>query len=170
MRVETSNERIDFTALESLEQNLGIERDPTLKPSGKKEKAKLGFTRKFKSKEGLEILIGKNRQENLELTFRIAKGNDLWLHLKGRPSSHVVILLPSNRTASLDTLLDAAQLLLHFSSGKDWGATEVDYTFRKFVKKIKNSEEVSYTQNKTLIVKPDQERLKRLLVQVTPSK
>jgi predicted ribosome quality control (RQC) complex YloA/Tae2 family protein len=106
--------------------------------------------------------VGRNASENLELTFKIARGNDIWLHVKARPGSHTVILLPPNRSASLETLLDAANLCILYSGGRDWGKTEVDYTLRKHVKKIKNQTEVSYSSPKTLSVVLDAARLKRL--------
>ncbi|RYZ70225.1 MAG: DUF814 domain-containing protein, partial [Proteobacteria bacterium] len=121
--------------------------------------------KRFSSKEGLTILVGRNSKENLELTTRLARGNDLWFHVKGRPGAHVVIILRDRKNASLETMLDAAMLTIFYSGGKEWGKTEVDYTFRKFVKKIKNSTEVTYTQNKTLSVTIDQKRLNELLVQ-----
>jgi predicted ribosome quality control (RQC) complex YloA/Tae2 family protein len=125
------------------------------------QKRLAGFEgRQYRSKEGFAILVGRNRTENLELTFKIARGNDLWFHVKGRPGCHVVIPLPPGKTASLDTLLDAAVLCLIHSGGKDWGRTEVDYTRQKFVKKIKNSTEVSYTQSRSLIVEVTEERMR----------
>ena len=121
----------------------------------------------FISKDGLPIWVGKSREENLELTFKHARGNDLWLHVRGKPGAHAVIPLSSGKSAPLETLLDAAALVLQYSGGANWGVTEVDYTFRKHVKRIKNSKEVSYTHNKTLLVKPDTQRLQRLLAQVS---
>jgi predicted ribosome quality control (RQC) complex YloA/Tae2 family protein len=118
--------------------------------------------KQYRSEEGLIILSGRNLAENLEATFKIARGNDLWFHVKGKPGSHTVVLLPPKRTASLETLLDAAEVCILHSGGKDWGKTEVDYTYRKFVKKIKNQTDVSYTHNKTLSVVPNQARLTRL--------
>jgi predicted ribosome quality control (RQC) complex YloA/Tae2 family protein len=123
--------------------------------------------KQYRSKEGLTILSGRNLTENLQLTFKIARGNDLWFHVKGKPGSHTVVLLPPKRTASLETLLDAADVCILHSGGKDWGKTEVDYTYRKYVKKIKNQTEVSYTHNKTLAITPDPERVKRLFSEET---
>lgn len=117
----------------------------------------------FQSQEGLSLWVGKNLSENLDLTFKFAHGNDLWMHVRGKPGAHLVIPLSHQRTASLDTLLDAAQLVIYFSGGKSWGKTEVDYTYRKHVKRIKNSKEVSYSQEKTLVVEPNPERIKVLL-------
>ena len=117
----------------------------------------------FTSQEGLSILVGKKKEENLELTFKIARGNDVWMHVKGKPGAHVLIPLHGGKSASLDTLLDAAVLAVYYSGGEKWGKTEVDYTFKKYVKRIRDSSEASYTNNKTLVVEPDAGRLLRLL-------
>jgi predicted ribosome quality control (RQC) complex YloA/Tae2 family protein len=119
----------------------------------------------FVSKEGLPILVGRSKDENLELTFKFARGNDLWMHVRGKPGAHVLIPLRSKKSASLETLLDAAFLCLHYSGGAEWGKTEVDYAFKKYVKRIRDSTEASYVNNKTLIVEVDAKRLKDLLSQ-----
>lgn len=118
--------------------------------------------KRFWSKEGYPILVGRKSDENLALTFRVARGNDLWLHVRGKPGAHVIIQLPPGKSASLETLLDAANLALYFSNGENWGKTEVDYTFKKHVKRIKDSKEASYTNNKTIIVQLDRARIDRL--------
>jgi predicted ribosome quality control (RQC) complex YloA/Tae2 family protein len=145
-----------------------IELEPK-KVEGMKGKARAHIAdfsgKQYRSKEGLIILSGRNKTENLEVTFKIARGNDLWFHVKGKPGAHTVVLLPPNRTASLETLLDAAEICILHSGGKDWGKTEVDYTYRKYVKKIKNQTDVSYTHNKTLAVTPDPSRLTRLFAE-----
>ena len=161
----------DWRALEKVETVLGLrtsaeESDKDRKLERKKVKkygAWLGRT--FTSKDGALIWVGRSRDENLELTFKHAKGNDIWLHVRGKPGAHVLLPLSSGKTASLDTLLDAARLCIFYSGGEKWGKTEVDYTFKKYVKRIKDSTEASYTHNKTLIVEPDPKRLKTLLDQ-----
>lgn len=182
-RLEEGTRRIEALQekFSSLHKNLSILRAPTeitlpviLKmeestylsptaPDRDTTKKLAGYAGKtYRSKEGFTILSGRSKEENLELTFKVAKGNDLWLHVKGRPGSHTLILLPPKKTASLDTLLDAANLCILHSGGKEWGKTEVDYTQRKHVKKIKNQTEVTYSGNKTLVVSVDPERIKRL--------
>lgn len=151
---------MDFEEVIQIEKQLGISLC-TETPSKKKAAAAPG--KSFWSQEGLEIRVGRSREENLALTLKYARGNDLWLHVKGRPSAHAVISLPPKKTASLETLIDAAHLVLHFSGGAEWGKTEVDYTFRKYVKRIPGTEQVTYTHNKTLLIQPDSARLKRLL-------
>jgi predicted ribosome quality control (RQC) complex YloA/Tae2 family protein len=133
---------------------------------GKGTAGKGGWSGKtFQSREGLPILVGRSKDENLELTFKFARGNDLWMHVRGKPSAHVVIPLRDKKNASLETLLDAAYLLLHYSGGTEWGKTEVDYAPKKHVKRIRDSSEASYTNNKTLIVDVDKARLQELLSQ-----
>jgi predicted ribosome quality control (RQC) complex YloA/Tae2 family protein len=120
----------------------------------------------FYSKEKLTLIAGRNKTENLELTFKIARGNDLWFHVKGKPGSHVIILLRDKKNASLESLLDAAHLCIYYSGGEKWGKTEVDYTQKKHVKKIKGSDEVSYTHTKTLMIDYQPSRVSNLLASV----
>ncbi len=158
----------DWQRLIALEALAGIQHQQSLstskeKPSKKKAVAWLG--KSFTSREGLMIYVGRSKDENLELTFKHARGNDLWMHVRGRPGAHIVIPVQPGKSVSLETLLDAANLTIYYSGGERWGKTEIDYTFKKFVKKIKDSSEVSYTHNKTLFVEPDRARLSRLLGQ-----
>ncbi|MGK5089740.1 NFACT RNA binding domain-containing protein [Bdellovibrionota bacterium FG-2] len=153
----------EWSTLESLESELGLgtsQGDTKTKPE---EDTHPG--RAFNSLDSWLIRVGRNKDENLELTVRLAKGNDIWLHLRGKPGSHVLIPCRSGKSVPLETLLDAAHLCVYYSGGKDAGKTEVDYTFRKHVKRIKGSDEVSYTQNRTLVIEPDPIRLQRLLSQ-----
>lgn len=154
----------DWKALEELEARCGLSYKQTA-DTDVIRKTSTWPGKVFSSKEGLTFYVGRSKDENLELTFKHARGNDLWLHVRGRPGSHVIIPLQAGRSAPLETLLDAANLCIYFSGGESWGKTEVDYTFKKFVKRIKDSSEASYTRNKTLIVEPDSARIKRLLSQ-----
>src|SRR5262249_31310668 len=92
--------------------------------------------RRFQSKDGLAIWVGRNHKENEQLVIRLARGNDLWMHLKGRPGAHVVIQIPGGKSPSLETLLDAATLTAYYSGVSDKEKVEIDYTFRKYVKRV----------------------------------
>jgi len=153
----------DWAALEKFERLAGGGVSIAV-PKGEK-RAKGWMGRSFVSHDGLAIWVGKSRDENLELTFKHARGNDIWMHVRGRPGAHAVIPLHSGKSAPLETLLDAAHLTIYYSGGESWGTTEVDYTFKKYVKRIKDSTEASYINNKTLLIQPDRTRLKRLLDQ-----
>lgn len=122
--------------------------------------------RSFVSGEGLPILVGRSRADNETLTLRVARGNDLWLHVGGGlAGSHVVVRLPRGRTASLETLLDAATLAVHFSKARGRPECEVLYTRAKHVRKRKGQPRgmVTVTQEKVLRVRHDPQRLRRLL-------
>lgn len=44
--------------------------------------------------DGWEVLVGRSARDNDELTFRIARPRDVWLHAAGYAGSHVVIRIP----------------------------------------------------------------------------
>ncbi len=130
----------------------------------------------YSSKEGHRIWVGRNAKENEELVMRLAKGNDLWMHLKGKPGAHVVVQAQKNKSVSLETLLDAALLCAFYSDVKVGSKVEVDYTPRKNVKRISGGNKgrkpgkdsgkqflVTYSQNKTLMVGVTQEKLQAAL-------
>lgn len=158
---------LDWKSLERMEREAGIAPVGAQAPAekGKPRPGKGWLGKTFVSKDGWTLWAGRSRDENLELTFKHARGNDLWMHVRGRPGSHVVVPVQPGKSVPLETLLDAATLVIHYSGGDHWGTTEVDYTYKKYVKRIKDSTEASYTGNKTLLIKPDPERLKRLLSQ-----
>ena len=152
----------EWKGLEELEQKLGIIYNYDTHHRSKKQQPH-GIGKSFVSKDGLTILVGRNSNENLAITFKLARGNDCWLHVRGKPGAHVLISLPPGKSPPLETLMDAAILAVFYSGGEHWGKTEVDYTFKKYIRRIKDSTEASYTHNKTLLVEMDQERLKRLM-------
>ena len=122
--------------------------------------------RTFRSSEGFTILAGKSNEQNDRLSLRVAAGNDLWFHVgQGYAGSHVVMRLPRNKTASLESLLDAAHVALHFSKARGVPVCDVHYTFAKHVRKPKGlpAGKVTISQEKTLRVRFEQERLARLL-------
>jgi hypothetical protein len=153
----------DWLNLEKAEKKIGLQPTPTTPGTKPVKKASQWLGKTFESKDTLAIWVGRSKDENLELTFKHARGNDIWLHVRGRPGAHALIPIQPGKSAPLETLLDAAQLVIFYSGGENWGKTEVDYTFKKYVKRIKDSTEASYTNNKTLIIQPDPVRLKRLL-------
>ncbi len=122
--------------------------------------------RQFVSGEGYSILIGRDNQQNDRLSLRVAKGNDLWLHVgAGRAGSHVVVRLPKHKTASLETMLDAGTLAVHFSKARGADRMDVTYTFAKHVRKPKGLPpgKVIPHHVKTITVRLEPDRLTRLL-------
>ncbi len=122
--------------------------------------------REYTSLDGTKIWVGRGRTENDQLTLRHARGNDVWLHIGGGiAGSHVVVRLDRNKTASLETLLDAATLALWFSKARGRPHAEVLYTPRKHVRKPKGFAAglVEVLRSKTLALRFEPERLSRLL-------
>ncbi|MBR1760988.1 MAG: NFACT family protein [Schwartzia sp.] len=140
----------------------GLLREKQKKKSGEK----LSEPFRFRAEDGTEILVGKNNSQNDRLTFRIAARDDLWLHTKDIPRSHV-ILRTNGKEPAEGTLLLAASLAAHFSQAAGSSNVPVDCTPCRFVKKPSGAKPgfVIFTHQKTLSVTPDKERLKKVLDQ-----
>jgi predicted ribosome quality control (RQC) complex YloA/Tae2 family protein len=123
-----------------------------------------GPFRRFTSTDGLPILVGRNARENDELTFGLARSDDLWLHARGTPGSHVVVRTEKGAEPPPETLRDAAILALFYSDLKKSGKGEVIYTRRKWVKKAKGRApgSVVVTQEKSIMASLDHIRLSAL--------
>ena len=102
--------------------------------------------------DGFEVYFGKNNLQNNEVTFNIGKGGDTWLHVKNQAGSHVII----KGTPTDEIIFKCAQLAAFYSSAKSAEKVEVDYTLRKYVKKIPNALPgmVTYTNYKSILVSP----------------
>jgi predicted ribosome quality control (RQC) complex YloA/Tae2 family protein len=123
-----------------------------------------GPFRRFTSVDGHPIYVGRNAQENEELTHRFAQGDDLWLHARGVPGSHVVVRLPKGIEPPIETLKDAATLAILYSDFKKSGKGDVIYTRKKWVKKAKGSAAgtVTVTQERAIFLQLEKTRLDRL--------
>ncbi|MCL2634101.1 MAG: NFACT family protein [Oscillospiraceae bacterium] len=106
--------------------------------------------------DNTEILVGRNNRQNDELTFKLAKPDDIWLHTKDIAGSHV-ILRCSGKTPDDETIHHAAQIAAYHSKGQNSNQVPVDYTLVRYVKKPSGSKPgyVIFTNNKTLYVTPE---------------
>lgn len=86
---------------------------------------------------GYKIWIGKNAQHNDTLTLKHAFKEDLWLHAKDVPGSHVVIKYQAGKKFPKDVLERAAQLAAFNSKRKTESLAPVAFTPKKFVRKRK---------------------------------
>ena len=98
--------------------------------------------------EGYKVLVGRNSNENQKL-LEIAKANDLWMHIRDVPSSHVII--KTDKQNLPDSVIQAAAKLCVDFSVKNPGDYEVDYTKRKFVK-VQEGSNVLYNKYNTIRV------------------
>ena len=104
----------------------------------------------------MEILVGKKAADNDQLTFRIARSLDLWLHAADYPGSHVVVRNPNRLEIPPQTLLEAAELAAFYSDARSQPKAAVNYTQKKFVNKPKGSAPglVRLAFFKTILVEP----------------
>ncbi|MEA1916359.1 MAG: NFACT RNA binding domain-containing protein [Campylobacterota bacterium] len=100
--------------------------------------------------DGYKVMLGKNERGNIAL-LKNAKARDIWLHLKDKPSTHVIIVT-DKQNIPLHVIEQAAILCAQFSTF-DKSAIEVDYTPRREVT-IQNGANVLYNKYKTITVKP----------------
>jgi predicted ribosome quality control (RQC) complex YloA/Tae2 family protein len=119
---------------------------PKRSAANKKEENEEGFSLFFA--EGYKVMAGKNERGN-ERLLKSAKKNDIWFHIKGIPSSHVI--LKTDKTVVSPNVIEfCAKLCVNFSVFSA-GVYEVDYTQRRNVKVISGAH-VTYTDFKTISI------------------
>jgi predicted ribosome quality control (RQC) complex YloA/Tae2 family protein len=94
---------------------------------------------RYKTPEGLEILIGRNNSQNEQLTFKQASDYDLWFHAQEIPGSHVLLRLNAGDAPSDDTLQLVASFAAYYSRGRQSEQVPVVYTALKNVYKPKGA-------------------------------
>ncbi|HEU8011460.1 TPA: Rqc2 family fibronectin-binding protein PavA [Streptococcus pneumoniae] len=105
------------------------------------------------------IYVGRNNLQNEELTFKMARKEELWFHAKDIPGSHVVI--SGNLDPSDAVKTDAAELAAYFSQGRLSNLMQVDMIEVKKLNKPTGGKPgfVTYTGQKTLRVTPDSKKI-----------
>ncbi len=119
----------------------------------------------YLSSDDMRLLVGRNDRENEEITFHIARGNDLWFHARGVPGAHVLVKMAQRKDIPPQTLLEAATLALYFSRYKKEGKGEAMYTFKKYIQRPKKGRvgSVICSQEKTLYLEIEKNRLSKIL-------
>ncbi|HEY4554433.1 MAG TPA: NFACT RNA binding domain-containing protein, partial [Bacillaceae bacterium] len=134
-----------------LRQKRGPKKKPNQKP----------VIEQYASSDGIEILVGKNNTQNDYLTNKLASRDEIWLHTKDIPGSHVVI---RSKDPSEETILEAAMLAAYFSKAKNSSSVPVDYTKIRNVKKPNGSKPgyVIYERQQTVYVTPDEDKVRSM--------
>lgn len=132
---------------------------------GKAERVKPQSPLKFVSDDGLEILAGRSNAQNDELTLKLARRTDYWLHTQRVHGSHVIIRCEGEEPPPR-TLEQAAGIAAYYSQARGAGKVQVDYTMVRNVRKPSGAlpGKVIYTDHKTVLAESDgalAERLKR---------
>jgi predicted ribosome quality control (RQC) complex YloA/Tae2 family protein len=158
----------DAEEVETIRRELEEERIvsvPKKQKAGKEKKEVSIPVRRFRSSEGLEIFCGKHNLGNDYLLRHLAKDNDLWFHSQGVPGSHVLLKVGRGEPG-LQSILEAAAIAAHYSRGRGSTRVPVDYTLVKNVRRPRGAKPgmVTYYHQKTILAKPDKEKVEKLLL------
>ncbi|MGA8535506.1 MAG: NFACT RNA binding domain-containing protein, partial [Candidatus Tumulicola sp.] len=110
----------------------------------------------FRTRAGSRIVVGRSPSENAEVTFKVARPNDLWFHARGIPGAHVILARDDRAEPPLQDIEAAASLAAHYSKAKASAKVPVDYTLRKHVRKQRDGAPglVWYTNAKSITTAP----------------
>lgn len=126
------NELLD--ARSALESALAVTRLEDLPPEEKSKEDPRGTGKKptWLTTHGLPLWVGRSAKENHDITFHLAKPDDIWLHVQDAPGAHVVLRNLNGRVRDED-IKDAASVAAYFSTVRDDSAVNVQFTARKHV-------------------------------------
>jgi predicted ribosome quality control (RQC) complex YloA/Tae2 family protein len=149
-----SDDRAQIEQIAEEAEELGYIRE---QQEGPKRKAKAAKVRPLHlvSSDGFDLYVGRSARQNEEVTFRIGRVDDLWVHVRTIHGAHIIIR-SGGREVPEQTLREAAGLAAHFSQARNDAAVEVDIARRSLVRKIPGGPIglVSYRAERTLRVAP----------------
>jgi predicted ribosome quality control (RQC) complex YloA/Tae2 family protein len=128
-----------------------IQRPPT-----KRSKAEKQY-RVFKTSGGWEVIVGRSRQENDEVTFHVAKPRDIFFHVGSAPGSHTIMRVQGRGgVPSKKDIEEAASIAAYYSKARTSGLVPVSYTERRYVRKPRKAPAgtVVVERVKTVMVEP----------------
>ncbi|HKU68178.1 MAG TPA: NFACT RNA binding domain-containing protein [Candidatus Baltobacteraceae bacterium] len=130
--------------------------DPQRRPARHRAVPRKRKPLQFDTPSGSRIYVGRTPVENAELTFRVARPDDLWFHVQNQPGAHVILSRSDRRQPPQEDLLAAAALAALHSKAKSSPKVTVDYTLRKYVRKRPAAAPglVFYTHPNSLFVQP----------------
>ena len=110
---------------------------------------------RFESTDGYPIYVGRNNRQNEELTFKLARKDDIWCHASKVHGSHVIISCGGTQPPD-NTVTQAAQLAAYYSGATGGQNIAVDVTTVKQVKKTPGAKPgmVIYHTYRTVIANP----------------
>ena len=128
-----------------------------------KERSKPQAPLRFVTDDGFEVLVGRSNVQNDELSTKIARRTDWWLHTQKVHGSHVILRCEGQEPSAL-ALEQAAALAATYSQGRDGGKIPVDCTMVRNVRKPSGAMpgKVIYTEYQTLLARGDEDLARRL--------
>jgi predicted ribosome quality control (RQC) complex YloA/Tae2 family protein len=77
---------------------------------------------------GWQVLVGRTDADNDALSFRVARPEDWWFHVRGMPGSHVILQGPPGTDPDRETLERAAAIAAYHSKARNAGVVAVSGT------------------------------------------
>lgn len=124
------------TALADLERGLGVPQEilPLLPPPKRRQRATQETAPRQLAADGYQIRVGKSASQN-DALLRAASPEDLWLHAKGVPGSHVIVKHRGAEDFPSEVVRAAARQAALHSKARDERFVEVSITRVKHVRK-----------------------------------
>ena len=113
--------------------------------------------RRLQTRDGWDVLIGRNNEGNDYLTHHLARPEDYWFHVHGAAGSHVVLRRGKAKSEpSKATVEEVASWAAFYSQARTAGRAPVIVTRKKYVRKPKKGPPglALCTHEKTVMVKP----------------
>lgn len=158
LALATDRNEIDAVVAALVEARVGRPRkaSPARGRAGPGSGDQVGGPRRFTSAEGYTILVGRNARQNEQVTFDLARPDDLWLHARDWPGAHVVIRC-GGQPVSEATLAQAAGLAAYYSGAQREAAVDVIAVERRRVRRAphKRPGMVLVDGGQVLRVRPD---------------
>jgi predicted ribosome quality control (RQC) complex YloA/Tae2 family protein len=120
--------------------------------------------KRFTSRGGLEIRVGRSARDNDALTFHASSPDDVWMHARGASGSHVVLRWTRDEAPPAADLEEAALLAAWHSRARGSTVVPVDWTRRRHVRKPRGAApgSVVVARAKTVMVRPTQEAVRAI--------
>ena len=125
----------ELVAVEKEMQRAGLLAQPMARQGKQKSGSAAAQPLRYVSPDGMAIVVGRNARQNDMVTFKIANADDLWLHVRDAPGSHVVVR-SGGQPVSAETLESAAQLAAYYSKLRGELAVPVAVTQKRFVTRV----------------------------------
>jgi predicted ribosome quality control (RQC) complex YloA/Tae2 family protein len=146
-----------FPALELLQKSTRYYRLQRQSRGGGRSPAAVKQHRRFDLDERWSVLVGRNDRENDEITFRIARPDDIWMHAQQVQGSHVVLRSSGSDENPPKSIMEAAAgIAAFYSKARNSNLVPVIYTKRKYVQKFRGAKpgQVRCEREKTIFVQP----------------
>ncbi len=153
--LELADGRAEIDAVIQAAREAGL-----LSAARSKARAAEATPRAFTSRDGLQILVGKNARQNEEITFRRARPDDLWLHARNVSGAHVVIVR-GGRDIPESTVEQAAELAAFYSQARGEANVDVIVAPRRNVHRLRGGKAGMVTVREERTVRASGKQLDR---------